>query len=125
MRRSEQTGHTVKLLHIDSSILDGNSASRALTAGIVARWRRAMPELQVLHRDLAGTHALSHLDGASLAKSDAAEAARRCGAHKLWLMHHAPDRTDDEIDAMAVAAAAAFKGAVFPAVETMTETLHE
>ena len=76
MRRSEQTGHTVKLLHIDSSILDGNSASRALTAGIVARWRRAMPELQVLHRDLAGTHALSHLDGASLAKSDAAEAAR-------------------------------------------------
>ena len=35
-----------------------------------------MPELQVLHRDLAGTHALSHLDGASLAKSDAAEAAR-------------------------------------------------
>ena len=76
MRRSEQTGHTVKLLHIDSSILDGNSASRALTAGIVARWRRAMPELQVLHRDLAGTHALSHLDGASLAKSDAAETAR-------------------------------------------------
>ena len=76
MRRSEQTGHTVKLLHIDSSILDGNSASRALTAGIVARWRQAMPELQVLHRDLAGTHALSHLDGASLAKSDAAEAAR-------------------------------------------------
>ena len=76
MRRSEQTGHTVKLLHIDSSILDGNSASRALTAGIVARWRRTMPELQVLHRDLAGTHALSHMDGASLAKSDAAEAAR-------------------------------------------------
>ena len=76
MRRSEHTGHTVKLLHIDSSILDGNSASRALTAGIVARWRRAMPELQVLHRDLAGTHALSHLDGASLAKPDAAEAAR-------------------------------------------------
>ena len=77
MRRSEQTGHTVKLLHIDSSILDGNSASRALTAGIVARWRRAMPELQVLHRDLAGTHALSHLDGASLAKSDAAGGVSR------------------------------------------------
>ena len=66
----------MKLLHLDSSILDGNSASRALTAGIVARWRRAMPGLQVLQRDLAGTHALSHLDGASLAKSDAAEAAR-------------------------------------------------
>lgn len=57
--------------------------------------------------------------------SDAAEAARRCGAHKLWLMHHAPDRTDEEIDAMAVEAALAFKGAVFPTVATMTETLHE
>ena len=57
--------------------------------------------------------------------ADAAEAARRCGAHKLWLLHHAPDRTDDEIDAMAVEAAAAFKGAVFPTVATRTETLHE
>ena len=57
--------------------------------------------------------------------ADAAEAARRCGAQKLWLMHHAPDRTDDEIDAMAVEAAAAFKGAVIPTVETMTEILHE
>ena len=85
MRRSEQTGHTVKLLHIDSSILDGNSASRALTAGIVARWRRAMPELQVLHRDLAGTHALSHLDGASLAKADATEAARSARAMEDFL----------------------------------------
>ena len=57
--------------------------------------------------------------------ADAAEAARRCGAQKLWLMHHAPDRTDEEIDALAAAASAAFKGAVFPTVEIMAETLHE
>lgn len=57
--------------------------------------------------------------------ADAADAARRCGAKKLWLMHHAPGRTDDEIDAMGIAAAAAFKGAVYPTLETMTETLHE
>ena len=57
--------------------------------------------------------------------ADAADAARRAGAKKLWLMHHAPVRTDAEIDSMAAAAAAAFAGAVFPTVETMTETLHE
>ena len=57
--------------------------------------------------------------------ADAAEAARRCGAKKLWLMHHAPERTDAEIDAMAAEAAAAFKGAVYPTLATMTEILHE
>ena len=71
-----QTGHPMKLLHLDSSILGGDSTSRALTDGIVARWRQAVPGLEVLHRDLAGAHALSHLDGTSLAKSDATEAAR-------------------------------------------------
>ena len=40
-------------------------------------------------------------------------------------MHHAPDRTDVDIVAMAAAAGAAFKGAVFPTVATMAETLHE
>ena len=57
--------------------------------------------------------------------ADAAEAARRCGAAKLWLIHHAPGRTDAEIDALAADAAAAGKGAVVPAGERMTETLHE
>ena len=57
--------------------------------------------------------------------ADAVEAARRCGAAKLWLIHHAPGRTDAEIDALAAEAAAAFKGAVVPAGERMTEALHE
>ena len=56
---------------------------------------------------------------------DAVDAARRCGAQKLWLVHHAPGRTDAELDAMAAAAAATFTGAVIPAVETMMEVLHE
>ena len=57
--------------------------------------------------------------------TDAVEAARRTGARKLWLMHHAPGRTDAEIDAMGVEAAAMFSGSVFPTVETMAEVLHE
>ena len=53
------------------------------------------------------------------------EAAQKSGAQKLWLMHHAPSRTDEALDAMAVEAAAIFSRAVFPTVENMTETLHE
>ena len=70
----------MKLLHLDSSILGDNSASRAMSAAIVARWRREVPGLEVAHRDLAGEHALPHLDGASLAKADPAEAARSARA---------------------------------------------
>lgn len=56
---------------------------------------------------------------------DAVEAARRCGAQKLWLMHHAPGRNDTELDVLGAEAAAAFKGAVVPTVEALTEVLHE
>lgn len=70
----------MKLLHLDASILGDHSASRAITAAIVARWRRDVPGLEVLHRDLAGQHALPHLDAASLAKADPAEAARSARA---------------------------------------------
>ena len=75
----------MKLLHLDSSILGDNSASRALSAAIVARWRGDMPGLEVLHRDLAGEHALPHLDGASLAKVDPTEAARSARALEDFL----------------------------------------
>ena len=70
----------MNVLHLDSSVLGQNSASRALTAAIVARLQREAPNAQVLHRDLAGEHALPHLDGASLAKADATEAARSARA---------------------------------------------
>lgn len=43
----------MNLLHIDSSPLQANSASRQLTAEVVAAWRQARPDLQVTYRDLA------------------------------------------------------------------------
>jgi len=55
-----------RLLHLDSSILGGNSVSRALSASVVARLQEADPGLQVTYRDLAGTP-IAHLTGAYLA----------------------------------------------------------
>lgn len=43
----------MKLLHIDSSVLAENSASRSLTTAIVARLRGEHPGIEVTHRDLA------------------------------------------------------------------------
>jgi FMN-dependent NADH-azoreductase len=54
------------LLHIDSSVLGANSASRALSAEIVERQRVLHPGLRVTHRDLADDSAL-HLSPAHLA----------------------------------------------------------
>ena len=54
-----------QLLHIDSSILGGNSVSRQLTAQIVASWRAAHPATQVSYLDLA-VNAPSHLSAQSL-----------------------------------------------------------
>jgi FMN-dependent NADH-azoreductase len=56
----------VKLLHIDSSVLGAGSASRALTADIVARQVKLRPGLEVIYRDLA-TDAALHLSPAHLA----------------------------------------------------------
>lgn len=42
-----------QLLHIDSSILGGNSVSRQLTGQIVASWRAAHPATEVSYLDLA------------------------------------------------------------------------
>jgi FMN-dependent NADH-azoreductase len=56
----------MQLLHIDSSVLGANSASRALSADIVDRQRALHPGLKVTHRDLAADAAL-HLSPAHLA----------------------------------------------------------
>jgi FMN-dependent NADH-azoreductase len=63
----------MKLLHLDSSILGENSASRAIGAAVVARWQDAIPGLHVTYRDLAA-RPLPHLSGGSLAGSDPSEA---------------------------------------------------
>jgi len=64
----------MNLLHVDSSILGQQSASRELSAAIVASRRAADPTLRVTYRDLAATP-LPHLSAGSLAKADPAEAA--------------------------------------------------
>ncbi len=56
----------MKLLHLDSSILGENSASRALSAAVVARLRQVDPALEVSYRDLAA-QPLPHLSGGHLA----------------------------------------------------------
>src|SRR5580698_726303 len=56
----------MQLLHIDSSVLGPNSASRALSAEIVARQVALHPGINVVHRDLASDAAL-HLSSAHLA----------------------------------------------------------
>jgi len=56
----------MQLLHIDSSVLGTHSASRALSAEIVARQVALHPAIQVTYRDLAADAAL-HLSPAHLA----------------------------------------------------------
>ena len=56
----------MQLLHIDSSVLGPNSASRALSAEIVARQTALRPGMNVVRRDLAADAAF-HLSSAHLA----------------------------------------------------------
>ncbi|HTJ03627.1 MAG TPA: NAD(P)H-dependent oxidoreductase, partial [Methylovirgula sp.] len=60
------------LLHVDSSILGGNSVSRSLSASIVARLKASDPGLTVTYRDLAA-EPIPHLSGAYLAAAQALE----------------------------------------------------
>ncbi|HEX3123142.1 MAG TPA: NAD(P)H-dependent oxidoreductase, partial [Rhodanobacteraceae bacterium] len=55
----------MKLLHIDSSILGTQSATRELGAAIVGKWQRQNPRGQVRYLDLA-REPLNHLSGAVL-----------------------------------------------------------
>ena len=64
----------MNLLHVDSSILGQDSASRRLSAAIVASRQAANPRVQRTYRDLAA-RPLPHLSGGSLARADAGEAA--------------------------------------------------
>lgn len=61
----------MKLLHIDASILGGNSVSRQLSAAIVQRLKAATPDLDVTYRDITAAPLL-HLDGAHLAAAQGA-----------------------------------------------------
>ncbi len=61
----------MKLLHIDASILGGNSVSRQLSAAIVQRLKAATPNLDITYRDITAAPLL-HLDGAHLAAAQGA-----------------------------------------------------
>ena len=74
----------MKLLHLDSSILDQHSTSRELGAAIVARWQRDVRGLEVTYRDLAA-NPLPHLSGGSLAQADATETASAAAVMEEFL----------------------------------------
>lgn len=55
----------MKLLHIDSSILGDNSASRQLSGEVVKAWQAAHPGLDISYRDVAA-EAIEHFSAATL-----------------------------------------------------------
>jgi len=63
----------MRLLHLDSSALGGQSVTRELSAAVVARWEAAEPALEVAYRDL-DAQPLPHLTGPVLGKADATAA---------------------------------------------------
>jgi FMN-dependent NADH-azoreductase len=63
--------NTMKLLHIDASILGANSASRQLSGAVVERLRKATADVEITYRDLAA-EPLRHLSGAHLAAAQGA-----------------------------------------------------
>lgn len=65
----------MKLLHIDSSLLGEQSATRLLSGALVETQRRLHPHLEVAYRDLSGGE-LPHLDGATLAGANVGAAAQ-------------------------------------------------
>jgi FMN-dependent NADH-azoreductase len=70
----------MKLLHIDSSALGDGSVSRQLTAAVVAGWRQARPDVEVIYRDLAANpppHFSPALVGALFGKPEDLTEAQR------------------------------------------------
>jgi FMN-dependent NADH-azoreductase len=69
----------MKVLHIDSSILGDNSASRVLSREIVSSLSAEHSDAEIKYLDLAAT-ALPHLSGRSLAQLDQEESAQSAQA---------------------------------------------
>jgi len=75
----------MKLLHIDSSILGDNSASRQLSQSVVQAWQAADSSIEVVYRDLAAD-AISHFSSATLLAAGTPEEARDAAlAHEARL----------------------------------------
>jgi FMN-dependent NADH-azoreductase len=69
----------MKVLHIDSSILGDNSASRVLSREVVSRLSAQHPHAEIKYLDLAAA-ALPHLSGRSLGQLDQDESAQSAQA---------------------------------------------
>ncbi|AGZ35488.1 FMN-dependent NADH-azoreductase [Pseudomonas sp. SWI6] len=65
----------MKLLHIDSSILGDNSASRQLSREVVEAWKAVDPSIEVVYRDLAAD-AIAHFSAATLVAAGTPEDMR-------------------------------------------------
>ncbi|MEZ5464263.1 MAG: NAD(P)H-dependent oxidoreductase [Lysobacteraceae bacterium] len=74
----------MNILHIDSSALGQNSASRELSAALVARLRQLHPEASVTHRDL-DSEQLPHLSAKTLAAADDAIVAENAAVLQQFL----------------------------------------
>ncbi|MFJ7312571.1 FMN-dependent NADH-azoreductase [Pseudomonas sp. NPDC098747] len=75
----------MKLLHIDSSILGDNSASRQLSSEVVKAWQAAEPSAVVTYRDLAAD-AISHFSSTTLvAAGTTAELRNAAQQHEVDL----------------------------------------
>jgi FMN-dependent NADH-azoreductase len=65
-------GPSMNLLHLDSSVLGGNSVSRTVSAAVVAQLKKTHPGLKETYRDLAA-NPVPHLSGAYLAALQSTE----------------------------------------------------
>ncbi|WP_085696334.1 FMN-dependent NADH-azoreductase [Pseudomonas sp. B26(2017)] len=68
----------MKLLHIDSSILGDNSASRQLSSQVTQAWQAAEPSAVVTYRDLAAD-AISHFSSTTLVAAGTTAELRNAG----------------------------------------------
>ena len=93
----------MKLLHIDSSILGDNSASRQLSRSVVQAWQAVEPGSKVTYRDLA-SDALSHFSAATLVAAGTPDELRDAAQkHEAQL---SSDTLQEFLDADAVVIAA-------------------
>jgi FMN-dependent NADH-azoreductase len=74
----------MNILHIDSSILGAQSASRLLSRELVSRLTKQNPDAVVRYLDLAAD-SLPHLSAGSLAQADESESARNSQAMSDFL----------------------------------------
>lgn len=93
----------MKLLHIDSSILGDNSASRQLSREVVQAWQTADASVEVTYRDLA-SDAISHFSAATLVSAGTPEELRHAAQkHEAQL---SSETLQEFLDADAVVIAA-------------------